>query len=265
MKATGLILKNPVLLNKVLSDPDVWQEYVRRKYKGMADGLPVIRMNQIVDTDSHDVGPLTFLDGGSLPTDLALLRLLCASYKDCRYFEIGTWRGESVANVARVARECYTLNLSEKEMSEKGIQPKYISQIGYFSKGLENVVQLSGNSLDFDFEGLNRKFDVIFIDGGHHYEHVRNDTEKAFRHLMHHDSVLVWHDYAHHPEKVRYEVLAGILDGTDKSIHGNIYHAAQTKCAVFLRKKIQGRKLDPPEEPEEYFEMKLIRKPISPK
>ena len=167
--------------------------------------------------------------------------------------------------MARVASECYTLNLSEKDMRKKGIQTKYISQIGYFSKDLGNVVHLSGNSLDFDFEGLNMKFDVIFIDGGHHYEHIRNDTKKVFRHLVHNDSVVVWHDYAHHPEKVRYEVLAGILDGTNKSLHGRIYHVAQTKCAVFLRKKIQGRALDPPEEPEEYFEMKLIRKPISPK
>jgi hypothetical protein len=119
--------------------------------------------------------------------------------------------------------------------------------------------------MDFDFEGLDRKFDVVFIDGNHHYEHVRNDTEKVFRHLLNEDSAVVWHDYAHHPEKIRYEVLAGILDGTDKSIHEDIYHVSQTKCAVYLKKKIQGRFLDPPEEPDEFFEVRLKRKPIPPK
>jgi len=166
--------------------------------------------------------------------------------------------------MARVASECYTLNMSANEMKRMGIHSKYIYLLGYFSKALDNVVHLTGNSMEFDFEGLNMKFDVIFIDGDHHYEHVRNDTEKVFRHLVHKDSVVVWHDYAHHPEKVRYEVLAGILDGTDDSLHSEIYHVAQTKCAVFIKKKIQGRFLDPPEEPEEYFEMKLNRKPILP-
>jgi hypothetical protein len=137
--------------------------------------------------------------------------------------------------------------------------------MGYFSKALENVVHLSGNSMDFDFAGLNRKFDVIFIDGDHHYEHVKNDTQQVFRHLVHKESVVVWHDYAFHPEKIRYEVLAGILDGTDPAIHDEIYHVSQTKCAVYLKKKIRGKILDPPVEPDEFFEIKMDRKPIPPK
>ena len=264
LKATGLILKNPVLLNRVLSEPDIWQNYVRRNFS-MEKGLPVIRLNQIYEKNSFDVGPITFLDGGSLPTDLALLKLLSTFYTDCKYFEIGTWRGESVANMARVASECYTLNMSADEMKKMGIRSKYIYLLGYFSKALDNVVHLSGNSMEFDFGGLDKKFDVIFIDGDHHYEQVRNDTEKVFKHLVHEDSVVVWHDYAHHPEMIRYEVMAGILDGTDSSKHKEIYHVAQTKCAVYLNREIQGKFLDPPEEPEEYYEIKLSRKPIPPR
>jgi predicted O-methyltransferase YrrM len=260
-KAAGMILRNPVLLNRVMSSPDIWEEYVVREYD-RGKGLPVIRLNQIHERDYHEVGPITFLDGGSLPTDLALLRLMASFYKDCKYFEIGTWRGESVANMARVASECYTLNLSADEMRKMGVRSRYIYMMGYFSRALDNVVHLTGNSMDFDFEGMNKRFDVIFIDGGHHYEEVRNDTEKVFRYLAHEDSIVVWHDYAYHPEKIRYEVMAGILDGTDPEIHDQIYHVSQTKCAVYMNKKLQGRFLDPPEEPEEYFEIKLNRKPI---
>ena len=103
MKATGLILRNPLLLNRVLSEPDVWREYVIGNYD-REKGLPVIKMDQVFEGEVYDVGPITFLDGGSLPTDLALLRGLTSFYADCKYFEIGTWRGESVANMARVAK-----------------------------------------------------------------------------------------------------------------------------------------------------------------
>ena len=259
-----MILRNPALLNRVLSSPDIWEEYVTKNYN-RGKGLPVIRLDQIDKQENFDVGPITFLDGGSLPTDLALLRLMASFFGECKYFEIGTWRGESVANMARVAKECYTLNMSADEMRKMGVRSRYIYMMGYFSRALDNVVHLTGNSMDFDFEGMNRKFDVIFIDGDHHYEQVRNDTEKVFRYLAHEDSIVVWHDYAYHPEKVRYEVMAGILDGTDPSMHDEICHVSQTKCAVYLQKKIQGRFLDPPEEPDEYFEIKLNKKPTQPK
>ena len=144
-----MILRNPVLLNRVLSSPDIWAEYVVREYD-RGKGLPVIRLNQIYEQDYHDVGPITFLDGGSLPTDLALLRLMASLNKDCKYFEIGTWRGESVANMARVAKECYTLNMSADEMRKMGVRSRYIYLMGYFSKALDNVVHLTGNSMDFE-------------------------------------------------------------------------------------------------------------------
>ncbi len=256
MKATGLILKNPHLLNHVLSEPDVWKDYVVKNHE-REKGLPVINLDQLVVKEIHEVGPITFLDGGSLPTDLALIRGLASLFKDCMYFEIGTWRGESVANIAGVAKECYTLNLSSKEMKAMGVRNKYMYMMGYFSNHLENVVQLSGNSMTFDFEGINKKFDLIFIDGDHHYDMVKNDTEKVLKHLAHEESIIVWHDYGHHPEEIRFEVLAGILDGVDPSMHGELYHVAQTKCAVYIRKDLKGRFLDPPEEPDEYFEMEL--------
>ena len=47
MKATGLILKNPHLLNHVLSEPDVWKDYVVKNHE-REKGLPVINLDQLV-------------------------------------------------------------------------------------------------------------------------------------------------------------------------------------------------------------------------
>ena len=69
----------------------------------------MITVDQLVNTETVSLGPMTFLDGGSLPTDIMLLVSLAESIKDCRYFEIGTWRGESVAAISPRSKSCHTL------------------------------------------------------------------------------------------------------------------------------------------------------------
>jgi predicted O-methyltransferase YrrM len=256
LHAISLILRNPWLLNKVLEEDQYWKRKVIKSY-GFALGLPVINAEELFGNFSETVDPFAFLDGGSLPTDLALLKKLARRIPHCSYFEIGTWRGESVANVAEVAQDCYTLNLSADEMRKMGLNQRYIDLHGYFSKNLPNVRHLHGNTLSFDFQSLNKKFDLVFIDGDHHFEMVRNDTEKVFSHLADENSVVVWHDYASNPETVRYEVLAGILHGCPKSIHQHIFHIANTLCAVYLPGNTGGRNLDAPVEPSGSFRVDI--------
>lgn len=254
--ALSLILRNPWLLNKVLDEDEFWKTKVIKKY-GFTSGLPVISAEELFGDFTETVDPCAFLDGGSLPTDLALLKKLARSIPHCSYFEIGTWRGESVANVASVAEICLTLNLSGDEMKKMGLNQRYIDLHGYFSKNIRNIKHLEGNTLSFDFRSLGRKFDLIFIDGDHRLELVKNDTEKVFRHLVYENSVVVWHDYARNPETVRYEVLAGILQGCPKAYHRNIFHIANTLCAVYLPGKTGGRNLDPPVEPSGAFKIDI--------
>jgi len=258
LKAIGLILMKPVLLNKVLSEPDIWEDYMKSNYS-LEYGLPLVDMEQVLGDNQYEVGPITFLDGGSLPTDMALLRGLGKTIKDCNYFEIGTWRGESAANMAQVASKCYTLNLSVDELRKMGVRNKYIYLLGYFSNSLDNVVHLHGHSKTFDFSSLDLKFDLIYIDGDHHYEQVKHDTEQVFKYLVHENSIVVWHDYATHPEKIRHEVFAGIMDGTPKEFHSYLYHVSQTKCAIYIKKRFETKKLDPPVEPDEYYKLTMNR------
>jgi len=200
----------------------------------MEKGFPVIMPRDLFGDFNETVSPFAFLDGGSLPTDLALLKKLARNIKDCSYFEIGTWRGESVANVATVAKECFTLDLSAAEMAALGKTDEYIRQHGIYSRTIPNITHMEGNTLNYNFAKLNRKFDLVFIDGDHHFEMVKNDTEKVFKHLVHDKTIVVWHDYASNPETVRYEVMAGILAGCPPQFHGNIFHIAHTLCAVYL-------------------------------
>lgn len=256
LKAIKEIIKNPWLLNKVLNDDVVWNNYLEKKHK-LSNGLPLLDINQIFPDFSETLECFAFLDGGSLPTDIALLKALSRKFEKCNYFEIGTWRGESVRNVADVSEICYTLNLSKSEMLSMGLSERYADLHGFFSKSKENIKHLTGNSLTFDFQSLNKKFDLIFIDGNHHYDYVKNDTEKIFKHLLHENSIIVWHDYAYNPEKIRPEVIAAILDGTPPEHKKYLYHVSNTMCAIFIRSDFPSAELKTPIIPNKTFKLKI--------
>jgi hypothetical protein len=57
------------------------------------------------------------------------------------------------------------------------------------------IVQLHGDSRRFDYSAWRGNIDFIFIDAGHTYEFVANDTDKAFQ-MLARGGIVVWHDYA---------------------------------------------------------------------
>ena len=254
LKALWWIARKPVLLNRVLTEPDSWRSYVEKKYN-LGNGIPVIEMDQLIASNTLSLGPMTFLDGGSLPTDMLLLAGLAEGISDCSYFEIGTWRGESVTTVASRVKSCHTLCLPDQEMRAMGMHENTIKSHRLFSKELKNVIQLRSDSRSFDFGALDQKFDLVFIDGDHHYDFIKSDTENVFRHLL-------WHDYGFHPDQVRFEVMAAILDGIGPERGGLVYHVAHTKSAIFTGKPIPSQPPDFPVIPREYYMLELSRKKI---
>ena len=255
------ILKNPSLLNLILNENEVRRNKVIQKH-GMPKGLPVVQLNDLFPNFSEKLMSFSFLGGGSLPTDIALLKSACRKFENATYFEIGTWRGESVRNVADVAKECWTLNLSKQQMLALGLSDKYADAHAYFSKDLKNVHHVYGDSRSFDYAGLNKKFDVIFIDGNHHYDFVKSDTENVFQNLIHENSIIIWHDYAYDPEKVRFEILEAILDGIPKEFQPHLYHVANTMCAIFIRGNFPVNFLEKHISPVVTFEVNLKAKLI---
>lgn len=254
LQAIGLIIRNPWKLNLVLNQNDEWKKYVNRKYE--IKSLPIFPFTYFVN-DSVIVSPFAFLDGVSLPTDLALLRYLASVIENCRYFEIGTWRGESVANVSEVSKVCYTLNLSDKELYKLINSDDFVKSHQVFSENRQNINHLFGDSHTFNFESLNMKFDLNFIDGDHHYETILNDTQKVLKYLYHENTILVWHDYAYSPESIRYETLAAILDACLLETHDYLFHVGNTNCTLLFNKKLPCLPFQHYVRPDHFFSVQI--------
>jgi predicted O-methyltransferase YrrM len=219
-----------------------------RAQHGLADGLPTVELLELCPGLDEVIRPFASLEGGSPPVDLALLRALARSFPACRYLEIGSWRGESLANVAEVAERCVSVSLGTDRVAgmlagelsgATGQAAAMASQLHCFSRGLPNVTIVPADSRRFDFSPLEGAFDLVFVDGDHAYDVVLSDTRNAFRLLRGPDSIVIWHDYAETPESVRWSVLRAILDGCpDGEARSRLRHVSNTLCAVYTRRPL---------------------------
>lgn len=241
------IRKNPdslALLLKDAAQEGKFQRQIPGKYKG---GLPVVEFLDICPAQDT-IEPYSLLEGTSDIGDIMLLKALARKFDACRFLEIGTWRGETVANVAKVARECVTVDLPDKR--RKGIPDIH----GFFSKQ-DNIRHVYCDSLSLDFSSLG-KFNLVFIDGKHSYEVVKSDTLNALK-VLNENGVIVWHDYGYDLRLVAWGVLKGILDGMPADKHQNIYHVSNTKCAIYTPEKFNTSLESSFYVPNKTFELKI--------
>ena len=256
-----IILKRPSLINIILDSPLVVEEKFKKHYPNFPS-LPQIDLDQLSEEIPKNIETF-ILDGGSLITDLQLLSALSARKDVHSYLEIGTWRGESVHNVAMHIDDCTTINLSKEEMKSIGLSPEYAEQHAILSSKNPKILHLGTNTRTFDFASLNKKYDLVFIDGDHSYEMVLNDTRKVFKHLLHEHSIVVWHDYAYSPQNIRHEVFQAILDGVGSQNHSYLYHPTNPICAVFITATLKSSAFNKMKEPESIFTVEIEKNKFS--
>jgi len=255
-RAVGLILSNPKNLYYVLHNEDVFEKVLGQKFPTFVNGLPQISLADLTNLKEQELRTYSFLGGTSEPIDLILLRILAQKFQSCKYFEIGTWRGESVTNLKDVTSERHSLNLSSDELKARGYSDEEIAAQDFYLKHEENLIQYKLDSRDFDFSRL-EKMDLIFIDGDHHRDAVASDTKQVFEHLIHPKSIVVWHDYKQHFSNTWWEVFLGILEGVPQQFQNRLFHVRNTNCAVYLPFDINAKPEQNPWLPELNFEVNV--------
>ena len=84
------------------------------------------------------------------------------------------------------------------------------------------------DSRELDANKYQNKFDLIFIDGGHTYSIVENDSYKAFK-MIKKGGIILWHDYV--PGKTSDKDIVKYLNKIAKD--KNIFHIENTSLCYF--------------------------------
>jgi predicted O-methyltransferase YrrM len=244
------------MVTRIIDYESRWQAQVVKRY-GCGNGLPTIDIAELVPGLSETLDPYSFLEGVASPIDMAMLMGLARQLPHCAYLEIGSLRGESAANLAKVAEHGVSVSLSVAEMQALGYSSELVAAHHFYSRGLANVELIEHNSQTLDFTTLNRSFDLIFIDGDHYHESVKRDTQNAFRVLRNDDAIIVWHDYGFSAGDIRWSVLAGILAGAPLAAREQIYHVSNTMCAIYSKRKFTSTTARPWQTPRAGFAIQL--------
>jgi len=156
------------------------------------------------------------------PMECAALAALAHLVKAKRIFEFGTYKGVSTTQLALNIAPCgmvYTLDLPDDHPAYRLPIPKIDEQqiAAENGKGLlipndlrDRVTFLKSDSASFDEEPFHGTIDLVFVDGAHSYEYVKNDTEKGWR-MLRPGGILAWHDCtASHRDVVKYLKESGL-------------------------------------------------------
>jgi predicted O-methyltransferase YrrM len=256
------IVKNPGSLKQLIDYEDIYQKYLLSKYQ-LAQ-LPVLDIQILLPNFNETIHQYTYLEGTSLDIDIALLKSLARQYSPCQYLELGSWRGESLVNVAEIAEHCTSISFADEDFRALGLDDNMIQMNRILSKQLPNVTHIGKNTRTFDFGSLNQKYDLIFVDADHSYEAVRDDTKSVFPLLKDDNSIIVWHDYGYSTERVRSPVLSGILDGLPHNeARKCLYQVSNTMCAIYTKKSIDRSILKDKQTLNKVFSIQISSKNIT--
>lgn len=164
-----------------------------------------------VETEVHFIGrgPIN-VPGGTSDGEAWVLAVLAKPAHRC--FEIGTCTGKTAYLWSRNApadAEIVTLTLAPTQRTDYVAAPgdsstdtEYALAESAFTEFLysntpaaSHIVQLYGDSKQFDETPYLDWADLVFVDGSHAESYVRSDSEKALR-IVRPGGLILWHDYA---------------------------------------------------------------------
>jgi predicted O-methyltransferase YrrM len=157
--------------------------------------------------------------------------------------EIGTFDGRTTLNLAvnslpsvqivtlDLPKDCaprFPMNIGEYKLANKPLSgARYRDCAPSWTKAALRIVQFMGDSATFDWSPHHGKAGLVFVDGSHTYENVRNDSEVAFR-VVAPGGVIIWHDYG------VWEEVTRVLDEIETAGGVGLRHVRGTSL-VFWR------------------------------
>jgi len=94
-------------------------------------------------------------------------------------------------DTAKIYKKDGDSRIAQKNAINETIYSKFLFSDEPEEKKIEVIFM---NSLTFKEDKFLKKMDLIFIDGGHTFSVIKNDSEKAFK-MIKSRGVILWHDY----------------------------------------------------------------------
>lgn len=167
--------------------------------------VPSITLEELIPSSTvAEIAPYAYVDGNLSYYELIALSSMIKSFKPLNMLEIGTFNGLSTLHMALNSpsnAQIHTLDLLQIDLS----YPVDESDISYIldKKKLhkkyapypqnKKIIEHQGNSFIYPFTLFGAP-ELAFIDGGHLYENVKNDTEQCFK-ILKKPGLMIWHDY----------------------------------------------------------------------
>jgi predicted O-methyltransferase YrrM len=173
---------------------------------------------------------------------LACLVLLTQALQPKRIFEIGTFRGRTALNFALNApehAEVFTLDLPPDDRVDAQHRTNASdamiiseSRTGSEYKGTDvecKITQLFGDSSSFDFSPYHGNVDLVYVDGAHDYDAVKEDSENAIR-MLRPGGYALWDEFCNYGDYN--DVTRAVIDTVPR---GEVVQVANTQLAVFRK------------------------------
>jgi predicted O-methyltransferase YrrM len=224
-RAWRLLTRRAFPIRALLQDPETYHAVSAWTY----GRLPRVPVTSVVPTIADaDVRLSRFLsrhtDGAPTVLELTILCGLVHQLRARRVLEIGTFDGGTTLNLAENVSDdgmVTTVDLPPDWRSgNAGHDPGNVpaaSMVGQkfrAAPSAKRIRQVFGDSARLDWRELGGPFDLIFIDGSHEYEYVRQDTANALR-VIRPGGLILWHDY-------------GIIEGVSRAVDD----AAVARCVL---------------------------------
>jgi predicted O-methyltransferase YrrM len=178
-----------------------------------------------IDDISVPVGVVNQESGHDNQVDMIYV-IAIAKYLKCKnIFEFGTYFGQTTYYLT-LASDTTTVLTLDLPADDNPFAGKYQ---GIYFKGTDRepfIKQIDCDSQTFDTTPFHQQMELIFVDGDHSYEAVKNDTEKALE-MLAPGGVIIWHDYA--PKS------PGVIQFfSEFSLEKPVFHIRKTCLLVYI-------------------------------
>ena len=230
---------NITKINKA-SINDLHEIFSERKISSILKGpkKEIIVKNFCISSDNDIVG---------MTSDYEAWILSVLSTVSKKIFEFGTCSGKTTYLMAlnsNINTEITTITLRQNQIEElvkdhkdNKVSFKNIIDESIYEKFLfsdtdveKKIKVIFENSLNFNEDKYQNMFDLIFIDGGHTYSIVKNDSEKSFR-MLKDEGIVLWHDYVPGKESAK-NVVKYLNEISNKK---KLFHIKNTSLCFYKK------------------------------